>query len=117
MLIDRLIDGRGEVEVRIVTAYEVKYASKIMKLGTTDVSGRYSNEMFCHAPSISFEKLATIFQSFLKHGTITLSILTCFFMPLQSQPGRTPPSLTPGKPSQGQVSFLSSLRMLSSPFW
>ena len=49
---DRLIDCRGEADVRKVTADQIKYASKRMKFGKTDVSGGYSSDVFRHAPPI-----------------------------------------------------------------
>ena len=81
-LMTSMIDCRSESEVRKVTAQEVKEACKRMKGGKIDVSSGYASNIFRHAPEILYEKLASIFRSFISHGTITLSILTCSFMPL-----------------------------------
>ena len=53
-----------------------------MKPGKADITESYSSDAFLHSPDILFELLAKIFQSFLVHGTVTLQILTCAFMPL-----------------------------------
>ena len=82
ILIDSKVDCRSEYEVKKITCEEVKAACKRMKGGKIDVNQGYSSNVFQHAPEILCEKLAAIFRSFLTHGTITLSILSCSFMPL-----------------------------------
>ena len=42
----------------------------------------YTSDVFLHAPDILFEQLAEVFRSYLIHGSLTLQILTCAFMPL-----------------------------------
>ena len=53
-----------------------------MKPGKTDVTGVYTSDVFLHAPDLLFEQLAAVFRSYLSHGTVSLQILSCAFMPL-----------------------------------
>ena len=47
-----------------------------------DVTEAYSSDVFLHAPDHLFELLAAVFRSYLTHGTVTLQILSCAFLPL-----------------------------------
>ena len=53
-----------------------------MKPGKGDVSGSYTSDAFLNAPDSLFERLASVFRSWLIHGTVTLSLLACAFLPL-----------------------------------
>jgi hypothetical protein len=50
--------------------------------GKIDVTEAYSSDVFLHAPDYLFELLAAVFRSYLTHGTVTLQILSCAFLPL-----------------------------------
>ena len=69
-------------EVEKVTGNLVKAACSRMLPGKTDVTEVYSSDVFIHAPDILFDHLAAIFRSYLVHGTVTLQILSCAFLPL-----------------------------------
>ena len=56
----------------------MKLACSRMKAGKTDVSGSYTSDALINGPDILFDQLATVFKSYLVHGTITREIL-CFF--------------------------------------
>jgi len=88
--IDGMLDCRAEGEVRRVTAKVVAAACRRMKPGKVDVTGSYGSDVFCHAPPLLCEKLAAVFRSFLTHGSITLSILSCSFMPLLKSARKDP---------------------------
>ena len=64
-------------EVKKVTGEKVKKACLRMKPAKGDVTESYSSDAFLHSPDILFEMFASIFQSFLIHGTVTLQILVC----------------------------------------
>ena len=68
--------------MRKVTTEEVLRACRRMKPGKIDVSQGYSSDIFKHVPPIMAKMLAAVFRSYLVHGTITISILACSFMPL-----------------------------------
>ena len=53
-----------------------------MKAGKLDVSGGFSSDVFLHSPDQLFNSLASIFRSFLMHGSVTPMILSCAFLPL-----------------------------------
>ena len=80
--IEKSIDCRAEGEVSKITTEVVKEAVKRMKSGKVDVSQAYTSDMFCNAPEPLQEHLAAIFRSFLVHGTVPITILTCSFLPL-----------------------------------
>ena len=54
----------------------------ILKASKADVSGGFTSDALINAPDILFDKLASIFQSWLFHGTVTRSLLACAFLPL-----------------------------------
>ena len=74
--------AQSALEVDKVTAKIVKEACGRMLPGKADVSGVYSSDVFLHAPDSLFEHLAAIFRSYLTHGTVSLQILSCAFLPL-----------------------------------
>ena len=69
------------IEVNKITREVVKQACTRMKPGKTDVSEGFTSDVFLHAPDELFEYLAAIFKSYLVHGTLTLQILSCAFLP------------------------------------
>ena len=84
------IDCRAESEVRKLTGQAVRLAASRMKSGKIDVHQSYTSNVFLHAPPLLFDKLAAVFRSYLVHGSITLSVLTCSFMPLLKSAGKDP---------------------------
>ena len=77
-----MMNNDSLAEVQKVTGDVVKKACLRMKPGKTDVSEGYSSDVFLHSPDILFDYFANVFQSYLVHGTVTLQILVCAFMPL-----------------------------------
>ena len=77
-----LISEGSGAEVRKITGKIVKEACCRMKHGKIDVTGAYSSDVFLNGPDLLFDLLAPVFQSFLIHGTVTLQILSCAFLPL-----------------------------------
>ena len=76
------IDYKSMAEVNKITGDIVKQACTRMKKGKGDVSEAYSSDVFLHAPDSLFHHLAAIFRSFLVHGTVSIQILSCAFLPL-----------------------------------
>ena len=81
-------------EVNRVTGDIVQKACQRMKPGKTDVSESYTSDVFCNAPDSLFHALAAVFRSFLVNGTITLSILSCAFLPLYKGGHKKPDQFT-----------------------
>ena len=69
-------------ETEKLTGQVVKEACSRMLPGKQDVTGVYSSDVFLHAPDSLFDHLAAVFRSYLVHGTVTLQILCCAFLPL-----------------------------------
>ena len=88
--IDEMLDCRAEGEVRRVTPKVVAAACKRMKPGKVDVTGSFGSDVFRQAPPLLWTSLAAVFRSFLTHGSITLSILSCSFMPLLKSARKDP---------------------------
>ena len=65
-----------------VTGAVVKEAACRMKPGKSDVSTSYTSDAILNAPDTFFNLLALVFRSWLVHGTVTLSLLACAFLPL-----------------------------------
>ena len=57
-----------------------------------DVTGSYNSDMIKNCPDLFFDILASVFRSWLLHGTVTRSFLACAFLPLVK--GLKDPSFT-----------------------
>ena len=80
--ISTMIQDDSVGEVGKVTGAKVKEAVGLLKPKKTDVSGGFTSDGLLHAPDILFDQLASIFRSWLLHGTVTFSLLACAFLPL-----------------------------------
>ena len=63
-----------------------------MKPKKGDISGGFTLDAILNGPDILFDLIATLFQSFLTHGSITPYLLACCFIPLlkgSKDPGDT----------------------------
>lgn len=69
-------------EVNKITGQSVKEAACRMKPRKSDVSSSYTSDAILNAPDIFFDILALVYRSWLLHGTVTLSLLACAFLPL-----------------------------------
>ena len=72
----------SESEVMKVTGAVVKEAVSRMKAGKGDVSQGYSSDTLKNAPDLMFDYLAMVYRSWLVHGTVSLHLLACAFLPL-----------------------------------
>ena len=68
-------------EVNKITGKAVKEASKRLNSGKGDVTGSYTSDAIKNCPDVFFDLTATVFRSWLTHGTVTLSMLSCAFLP------------------------------------
>ena len=60
----------------------VKEGAFGIKSGKGDVSEGYSSDAILNAPDLLFDQLAAVYRSFLVHGTVSLNLLACAFLPL-----------------------------------
>ena len=65
-----------------ITGQMVKDAACRMKPKKSDVSGSFTSDCILNAPDVFFILIAKVFRSWLIHGTVTLSLLSCAFLPL-----------------------------------
>ena len=80
--LEDMITLGSKVEVEKLTGRIVKEAVNKLKAKKTDVSGSYVSDALKNAPDLLYEQLASVFRSWLYHGTVTPSLLACSFMPL-----------------------------------
>ena len=78
----QLIQSSSLAEVNKISGVKVKEAVGKMKPLKGDVSGGFTSDALLNAPDILFDQLAGIFRSWLVHGTVSLSLLACAFLPL-----------------------------------
>ena len=79
--VNRLVNHTSVQEVSKVTGSKVKEAACLLKAKKGDVSGGFTSDALLNAPDIMFDQLATVFRSFLTHGTVTSYLLACCFLP------------------------------------
>ena len=74
--------GRSSIaEANKITGSVVKEAACRMKPAKGDVSTSYTSDALLNAPDRFFDLLAPVFRSWIVHGTVTLSLLACAFLP------------------------------------
>ena len=88
-----LIDDNSDDEILKVTGAIVKKAACKMKAGKGDVSEGYTSDAILNAPDILFDQLALVYRSWLVHGTVTLNLLACAFLPLLKSSLKNPSEL------------------------
>ena len=80
--VNKLVNQNSIQEVLKVTGSKVKEAACLLKSKKGDISGGFTTDALLNAPDILFDQLAVIFRSFLTHGTVSLYLLACCFIPL-----------------------------------
>ena len=112
-----LVDCRSQAEVRRVTPGIVAAACRRMKGGKIDVTQSYASNIFSQAPPLLCQKLALVFRSFLTHGTITKSILTCAFMPLLKSARKDPSKFDSWRAVAGASQLLKLFEYVLLEVW
>ena len=69
-------------EVFKISGEIVKEAACKMKPGKGDVSEGYTSDAILNAPDIFFDQLALVYRSWMVHGTVSLNLIACAFLPL-----------------------------------
>ena len=75
-------DSETESQVLRITGEVVKEAACKLKSGKGDVTEGYTSDAILNAPDILFDMLASVYKSWLIHGTVSLNLLACAFLPL-----------------------------------
>ena len=76
------INMDGAQEARKITGTIVKEAAGSMKPGKSDVSESYTSDAILNAPDSFFSLIAMVYRSWIIHGTVSLPLLACAFLPL-----------------------------------
>ena len=105
-LLNQMITPDSLGEVSKITGDAVKKACSRMKPGKNDVSDAYSSDVFLHAPDSLFNEVAAVFRSFFIHGTVTLQILSCAFLPLYKGGHKKPKQFTSYRAISGASQLL-----------
>ena len=72
----------GRDEVIKITGSVVKEAACKLDPGKGDATEGYTSDALLNAPDILFDKLAMVYRSWMYHGTVSLNLLSCAFLPL-----------------------------------
>ena len=72
----------------------MELAMRKVKPGKRDVTGSYTSDPIHSCPPIFFEKMAAMVRSWLYHGTVTPSLLSCAYLPLYKGGLKDPASLS-----------------------
>ena len=78
----QLVTAESVFEVMKITGEKVKEAASLMKGGKADVSEGFTSDAILNVPDILFHQLASVYRSWLIHGSVTPVLLACAFMPL-----------------------------------
>ena len=79
---------RGEItndsiiDVDRLNGKALKEAASRMKPSKSDVSKSFTSDAILNSPDLFFDLIAMVFRSWIVHGTVTLSLLSCAFLPL-----------------------------------
>ena len=92
-ILAREILADSSAEADKISGKTVKEAECRVKPRKSDVSQSYTSDAILNAPDIFFDLMALIYRSWLIHGSVTLSLLSCAFLPL-FKGGLKDPSLT-----------------------
>ena len=82
VITDKMETEDNESEVVKITGKVVKAAACKLKPGKGDVTEGYTSDAILNAPDILFDQLAKVYRSWLYHGTVSLKLLACAFLPL-----------------------------------
>ena len=72
-----LMNNDSLYEACKITGKIVKDAACKLKPGKSDITGCFTSDAISNGPDELFDALAVVFRSFLIHGTVTKSLLTC----------------------------------------
>ena len=104
--IAKLIKSESICEVMKITGDKVKEAVNKMEEGKSDVSGSFTSNALSNAPDLLFDMLASVYRSWLIHGTVTNSVLACAFLLLLKNSLKDPSSTTSYRAIAGSTLLL-----------
>ena len=60
----------------------MKAADTLMKAGKSDMSEGFTSDAILNAPDLMYDQHASVYRSWLVHGTVIPSLMACAFLPL-----------------------------------
>ena len=115
--LENMIGAEANIEVSKVTGIVVKQAVTKMKANKTDVSGSFVSDALKHAPDLFHCQLATVFRSWLVHGSVTPSLLACSFLPLLKSSLKDPTDLSSYRAIAGSSLILKVFELVVVQLW
>ena len=88
-----------------------------MKPRKSDTSGSFTSDAFINAPDILFEYLSLVFNSWIIHGKITPSVLSCSFLPLLKSPVKDPSKVSSYRTIAGSSVLLKVFEKVILLLW
>ena len=117
IMLNNLIGLPAKQEVVKVTGTIVKEAIAKLKPKKTDVSGGYVSDALKNAPDLLYEQLATVYRSWLYHGTVTDSLLACSFLPLLKSSLKDPSDPDSYRAIEGSSLILKTFELVVLILW
>ena len=109
--------GDTSNEISKLTGDIVKQATCKMKPKKGDVTEGYTSDAILNGPDILFDLLAAIFRSWLVHGTVTLSLLACAFLPLLKNSLKNPAEVSSYRAIAGSSLILKLFDQVVLVLW
>ena len=115
--LENMITLASKEEVDKVTGEIVKQAVSKLKPQKADVSGSYVSDALKSAPDLLYDQLATLYRSWLYHGTVTPSLLACSFMPLLKSSLKDPSDPSSYRAIAGSSLILKTFELVVILLW
>ena len=115
--LERMIGDASKDEVGMFTGDIVEEAVGKLKSMKTDVGGGYVSDALKNAPDLLYDQLATVFRSWLCHGTVTPSLLACSFMSLLKSNLKDPLDLSSYRAIAGSSLILKTFELVVILLW
>ena len=116
-MLEDVIALPAKEEVTKVTGGIVKEAVAKLKPNKTDVSGSYVSDALKNAPDLLYDQLASVFRSWLYHGTVTPSLLACSFLPLLKSSLKDPSDPSSYRAIAGSSLMLKTFELVVLLLW
>ena len=88
-----------------------------MKAGKGDVSEGYTSDAILNAPVILFDHFALVYRSWLMHGTESLNLLACVFLPLLKSSLKNPSEVSSYRAIAGSSLLLKLVDQVDQLLW
>ena len=115
--LQKMINLASKAEVEKLTGSIVKEAVSKLKPQKTDVSGSYVSDGLKNVPDMLYDQLASMFRSWLYHGSVTPSLLACSFLPLLKSSLKDPADTSSYRAIAGSSLILKTFELVVILLW